>query len=106
VSAQLPRRALALSAAVGLSLLPTTALAASAATTGPTTTVLASDVPDLSHSTAGAALPGSTPMRVAVAMSVDQAARDSAYRAITTPGGARYQQFLTPAEFNAEFGVS
>ncbi len=72
----------------------------------PNTIVLTGEVVhDLSSYTdLGAVQPGAS-MRVAVALSYDQAARDAAYKAIYTPGSASYDQFLTPAQFRTQFGA-
>jgi len=108
MSPSLSRRALALAAAAGLGLLTTTALATAAAAAAPpsTTTLPGEVVRDLASAADHGAVDASAPMRVAVAMAVDTAGRDRAYRSMVTPGSPRYGQFLTPAQFNTEFGVS
>jgi Predicted protease len=53
------------------------------------------------------ATPASTPVRVDVALrSSNPSAESAALKAMYTPGSATYQQFLTPAQFAAEYAPS
>jgi pseudomonalisin len=83
-----------------------TATPAHADATTPSTTVLTGEVVHgLSADTVINTVGAGTPMRIAVGLSTDSAARDAAYQAIFTKGNADYHHFLTPAGFQAQFGA-
>ncbi|HET9689631.1 MAG TPA: S53 family peptidase [Acidimicrobiales bacterium] len=52
------------------------------------------------------AVDASAPMTVGVGLQVDAAARQAAFRALTTPGSPTYHHWYTPASFLQAFGVS
>ncbi len=82
------------------------AATAHADSTPPSTVVLTSEVVHgLSADTVVGAVAADAPMRIAVGLTDDAAARNAAYDAIFTKGGADYHHFLTPAEFQTEFGA-
>lgn len=104
---QLAARGLA-AAAVAATAVTLTAPPAASATTVPTvwaaTSTLAANV---SGGQLLGATPAATPVQIDVALRAPHpAAEAAALRALYTPGSATYQQFLTPAQFSAQYGPS
>lgn len=91
-------------AAVGLSI-PAHAASASAQGAGPVT-LRGEVVHGLSTFPDLGAVAADRPMRVAVALAVDTAARDAAYTALYTKGSPSYHAFYTPAQFREQFGAA
>jgi pseudomonalisin len=99
--------ALATGTALLVGLSPPPAVAAPAAATATGSVVLASNVLyGLASLTSSAANPA-TPMEIGIALSQpNPAGEQSLYQSLYQPGSPAYHQFLTPAQFNAQFGVS
>jgi pseudomonalisin len=107
-----PRLRRPVGAAVAAAALASASALAAAVQPGPAeaspsgTTVLTGDVVGGLSSLASSSLDGTTPVQVGVAIaSPDPSGLDAAYRAIYTPGSARFHRFLTAAEVAAQFGV-
>jgi len=53
------------------------------------------------------AVPATMPMHIAVGLAMQNASAEAAtLKALYTPGSPQYRQFLTPAQFTAEFGAN
>ncbi len=70
------------------------------------TTVLTAVVPHLDELTDLGPVSPAKAMTVGITIPGNTAARQAAYAAITTPGSASYDAFLTPAQIAQQFGVS
>jgi pseudomonalisin len=72
------------------------------------TTVYIPDVlPGITLATLDGAAPAGHTMRLTIALNhPDTAAEQAAYSAIYNPSSKQYHQFLTPAQYDADFGVS
>ncbi|HUY64585.1 MAG TPA: protease pro-enzyme activation domain-containing protein [Acidimicrobiales bacterium] len=82
--------------------------AASAATSGQRTGLVRTGnaLPGLSHATLLGNTPGSDKLTIDVGLAQpDSAGEQALLSAISTPGNAQYHRFLTPAQFDARFGV-
>jgi pseudomonalisin len=100
------RRAAAVLAAAAVAVVATGAAVPAHAASAPTLTTLTGEVVHgLASDTLIGAVSDNAPMRVALGLSVDTAARDSAYSAIFDKSSPDYHDFYTPASFRAAFGA-
>jgi subtilase family serine protease len=92
-------------AAAGLAAAATSPAAAATRDVSATKILTSAVIPGLDKLTDLGAVPTSQPMTVGVALARNTAAIDAEYKALYTKGSSTYHDFLTPAQFTAQFGI-